>query len=81
MNDLRLLLALHSRLGDILLGSKVHAILSKYYSHPKSLKVRILLLERCILEFIGVDKKDKRVKKYKLKALEFNVLTKMFVAD
>jgi len=81
MNNLKFLLALHSRSGDILLGSELYVILSKYYSHPKSLKVRKLLLEKCILEFKGLDGKDKRVKKYKVKALEFDELTKMFVAD
>lgn len=78
MRNIKFLLKLYKFKDSILSGSELLNLIGEFYSYPKSLKIREQLLDKKIITFKGVSKKDKRVKLYLLKEIPLDELAKKF---
>lgn len=75
-----MLAKIHDQSGTELTGGDLYSLIEENFSHPKALEIRKLLLERKIINFIGFDKKDSRIKIYRINNLDFKELATIFVS-
>lgn len=74
-----MLAKIHDLSGRELTGGGLYSIIRENFSHPKALQVRKTLLNRKIIEFVGFDKKDTRIKIYRINEFDFKELAMAFV--
>ena len=79
MKYVSLLAKIHDQSGKELSGGDLYSLIEENFSHPKALEIRKLLLERKIIEFVGFDKKDTRIKIYRINKFDFKELAMVFV--
>ena len=78
MQNIKFLLKLYRFKGSTLSGSELLDLIGEFYSYPKSLKIRYILLDKNVIIFIGLSREDKRFKLYKLADIPFDELAKKF---
>jgi len=78
MQNIKFLLKLYRFKGSTLSGSELLDLIGEFYSYPKSLKIRYILLDKNVIIFIGLSREDKRFKLYKLANIPFDELAKKF---
>jgi hypothetical protein len=76
MRNIKFLLKLFKFKDSTLSGSELLGLIGEFYSYPKSLKIRNKLLNKNIITFKGVSKKDKRIKLYTFRDLPLDELAK-----
>ena len=79
MKYVSLLAKIHEQSGLELTGADLYSIIRENFSHPKALQLRKMLLESKLIEFVGFDKKDARIKLYRVNELDFKKLVIDFV--
>jgi len=79
MKYIYLLAKIHNQSGLELTGGELYSMIRETFSHPKALQLRKMLLEMKLIEFVGFDKKDARVKIYRVDEFDFKKAAMDFV--